>query len=200
MLRTFPRQVTLLLMLSLLAFPAPAQAQKKGGNKAHKKFQKPVKMLIGAIRYGKYDLALKLLDLDQMTRRLNAGHWAKMNAAQRAEFSKHLGTLLKKLSFVKARGLFKHIDAVLYDAPKLGAKQVSIRSTIVVHRAYKKKELVITWFMLKHKRGYRIVDVKTVGESTVAGLREEQIDPLVKEGGVALLLKKMRAKVAEVSK
>ena len=183
--------------LGLMMISPPLPASPKASKKAVKQYQKPVKMLIGAIRYKKDGLALKMLALDEMTHQLCIHHWGKMNADQRKEFSQNLGVLLRKISFPKARDLFKHIDAILYDPPKVKGKQVDLRTTIVVHRSYKKKELVLTWTLFKGKKGWMILDVTTAKQSTIEGLREEQIDPLVKDGGVALLLKKMREKMAE---
>jgi ABC-type transporter MlaC component len=192
------RTLLAVLTLTCLSLTAPplSAAPKKKLTAAEKAFQKPVKVLIGAIRYGKDAMALKMLDLEQMTHQLNIHHWDKMSMAQRREFAVALGTLLRRLSFPKARDVFKHIDAILYDPGKVKGKQVILRNTIVIHRSYKKQEMVLTWTLVKARRGYKILDVKTVGESTIAGIREEQIDPLVKEGGVALLMKKLRQKLA----
>ncbi len=186
----------LLLVFSLC--PAPGFAKPK--KKKTTQYQKPVKMLIGAIRYKKDKMALKLLALEDMTKELNRNHWDKMSAAQKKEFQQNLGILLKKLSFPKARELFKHIDAILYDQPAVKGGRATIKSTIVVHRAYKKKELVITWTLIKKGKKWIILDTKTVGESTMKGIQEDQVDPLVKEGGVKLLLKTMADKVKEVTK
>jgi ABC-type transporter MlaC component len=188
--------VVLTLPCLLLASAPLLAGPKKAAGKADKVYQKPVKMLIGAIRYGKDKLALKMLDLDEMTHQLNLHHWNKMNPSQRMEFSKSLGFLLSKLSFPKARKIFKQIDAILYDPAKVKGNQVTLRNTIVIHRSYKKEELVLTWTLIKGGKGWRILDVKTVGESTLVGIREEQVDPLVKEGGVPLLMKQLREKVA----
>lgn len=199
MVNTMHKIVTVLSVL-LLGL-APAQAQKKGAAGKDEKtteYQKPVKLLIGAIRYQKDDMAIKLLALDVMTRELNTHHLAKMSDAQKKEFETGLGLLLRKLSFPKARELFQHIDAILYEDPKLSGDRATLKSTIVVHRAYKKQELVLVWTLVKKGKAWLILDVETVGESTLEGIREEQVDPLVKEGGVDLLMKKLREKLAEV--
>jgi len=191
----------LIAVAALFAFAlsaAPAEAKGKKKKQKTTQYQKPVKMLIGAIRYKKDKLALKLLALDQMTKELNASHWDEMKPAERKEFEKNLGILLQKLSFPKARDLFKHIDAILYDQPTVKGDRATIKSTIVVHRAYKKKEIVITWTLFKRGKKWLILDTKTVGESTTKGLREDQVDPLVNEGGVKKLLQAMRDKVKEL--
>ena len=188
----------LAVFIALFAFalhPLPAEA--KGKKQKTTEYQKPVKMLIGAIRYKKDAMALKLLALDAMTQELNAGHWAKVKADEKKKFAKNLGILLQKLSFPKARELFQHIDAILYDEPTVKGDRATIKSTIVVHRAYKKTELVITWTLLKKGKKWLVLDTKTVGESTTAGIREDQVDPLFKEGGMKLVLQKMDEKIKE---
>ena len=181
-----------LFAFAIAALPAEAKPKKK---EKTTQYQKPVKMLIGAIRYKKDDMALKLLALDTMTAELNRSHWAKMSADQRKAFEKNLGILLKKLSFTKARDLFKHLDAILYDEPEVKGDRAKIKSTIVVHRAYKKTELVITWTLLKRGKKWLVLDTTVAGESTMEGLRDDQVDPLVKEGGIKLLLQKMEEKI-----
>ncbi len=183
-----------LFAFALTAVPAEAKSKKKKTTE----YQKPVKMLIGAIRYKKDAMALKLLALDQMTQELNINHWAKVDAAQKKRFAKNLAILLQKLSFPKARELFQHIDAILYDEPTVKGDRATIKSTIVVHRAYKKTELVITWSLLKKGKNWLILDTTTVGESTSAGIREDQVDPLFKEGGIKLVLQKMEEKIKEL--
>lgn len=192
------RSLKPLPLVMSLAFCAnaliPTMAEASG---ADKQFQKPIKMLIGAIRYGKDDLALKMLNIDKMSAEVNKNHWGKMSPAEQKEFTAGLGTLIKKLSFPKAREIFKHLDAVLYGKAEVKGKTATIKTTIVIHRAYKKTELVISWTLVKDK-GWKVLDTKTVGESTLKGIREAQVDPLVKEGQVALLMKTLRDKLASV--
>lgn len=188
--------LSLCFALSALTLSAEVEAKKK--KQKTTAYQKPVKMLIGSIRYKKDKVALKMLAVDQMSKELNASHWAKMSAAEKKEFEKNLGILLQKISFVQARKMFKHIDAILYTDPVVKGNRATIKSTIVVHKAYKKKELVLTWTLLKRGKKWLVLDVWTVGESTIKGLREDQIDPLVKEGGVKKLLQAMRDKMKEL--
>jgi len=184
-----------LFAFALAALPAEAKSKKKKKRAKTTQYQKPVKMLIGSIRYKKDDLALKMLALDAMTAGLNKSHWAKMSDAQKKAFKQNLSTLLKKLSFAKARDLFKHLDAILYDEPEVKGDRAKIKSTIVVHRNYKKTEMVITWTLLKKGKKWLVLDTVMAGDSTMEGLREDQVDPLVKEGGVKGLLKAMEDKI-----
>ena len=194
----------LLLVIAVLGFvfsPAGGMAQAKVSKKEAKKLQNPIKVLIGAVRYGKDALGLKQLALDEMSSEMCKTHWAKMSAAQKKEFASNLGTLLRLISFRKSRDLFKHIDAILFDSPKmLGQDRASIRNTIVVHRAYKKQELQLTWILLKKGKKWQILDLRTIGKTTIEKMRTKQIDPLVEKGGVKLLLQKMREMMAKAKK
>ena len=194
----------LLLAVVVIGLCSPASgvlAQARVSKKEAKKLEKPIKVLIGAVRYGKDALGLKQLALDDMSKEMCIKHWSTMSAAQRSEFSKNLGTLLRLISFRKSRDLFKHIDAILFDSHKmLGKGRASIRNTIVVHRAYKKKELQLTWILIKKGKKWQVVDLRTIGKTTIEKMRVKQINPLVKKGGVKLLLQKMREMMAKAKK
>ncbi|MCA9672161.1 MAG: ABC transporter substrate-binding protein [Myxococcales bacterium] len=189
------RIATLGLCLALL-FPAvserPAAAAKDTA------FKKPIKVLIGGVRYGKNALAMKMLDLEAMAATMCGSHWSKMSAGQKAEFQKGIGIIIRKSSFKKARDVFKHIDAVLYGKPAVSGEQARIKTTIVIHRAYKKKELVVNWVLKKTGKRYRILDIEMAGESTLKGIHDEEVQPLIKKGGTSLLLKKLKGKVSSL--
>ena len=70
----------------------------------------------------------------------------------------------------------------------------------VLHRDLKKSEIVIDWVIAKSGGQWKVYDTVMQGESTLAGIRDEQIKPLLKEGGVAAVKKAMNEKVAEISK
>lgn len=167
---------------------------------ADKEVPKVLKRLIGAIRYGKNDLAAKQVAFKPMSERLMGSAWAKMKPAEQAEFVKSLEELIRGLSFKKGHEMFKHLDAVLYDPVRLEGKEAKCKSTIVVHRNYKKTEIVIDYVLVQANGGWQVVDLVMLGESTIEGLREGQILPLLEEGGPATVLKAMRDRVAEVSK
>ena len=56
--------------------------------------------------------------------------------------------------------------------------EVGCQSTIVIHRDLKKTEVVIDWALIEEGGNWKVVDMVWMGESTIAGLREDQVLPL----------------------
>ena len=54
--------------------------------------------------------------------------------------------------------------------------------------------------LIKDAGAYKIVDMILLGEGIIAGIREDQVQPLLSEGGPAKVMETIRKKVAEVSK
>lgn len=160
--------------------------------------QKTLKTLVNAIRYKKDDLALRQLDLDGMGKKLMGDTWSQMDDAQHKTFKQDLGTVLAGLSFTRGRDIFQYLDAVLYAPASFAGDEARCKSTVVIHRELKKKEMPIEWVLSKQSGSYKVVDTIFLGESTAMGVREEQVAPLLKEGGIAGVLKALRAQVAKL--
>ena len=47
---------------------------------------------------------------------------------------------------------------------------------------------------------WKVADTTMLGQSTAEGIREDQVEPLLKEGGVSKVLEALRGKVAELKK
>ncbi len=62
----------------------------------------------------------------------------------------------------------------------------------------KKQELKVKYELVKQSAGYKVIDVAVLGDSMLTGIRDDQIKPLLKEGGWDGVLKAMREKAAEV--
>jgi hypothetical protein len=172
------------------AFAAPTAAEA----------QKPIKTLINGVRYGKYDLALKQLAFAEMVKRLLADNATKFSADEQKELAAGIATIIRADSFPKGKDKFQYLDSVLYEDPRDQGADVVCKSTIVIFNKLKKTELVIDWVLMKAGDAYAIVDMVLLGESTVLGIREDQVLPLFTEGGAAKVMEFLRKKVAEVSK
>ena len=159
--------------------------------------EKTLKTLITAVRYGKDDLATRQIAFSRMAERLLPSTWTTMPDAQRQELSRGIETLVRKNAFKKGRDLFEHLDAVLYDAPRINGPEARCKSTVVVYRNYKKAEIIIDWVLVPDNGQWKVVDTVMLGESTLEGIREDQVNPLLKEGGVNTLLAALRRKLAE---
>ncbi len=165
-----------------------------------KAVQKTLKTLISAVRYGKDDMAAKQLAFNAMAQDLLGATWAKASPAEQKEIVSGLETLLRKVSFPKGREIFQYLDAVLYDPVVVEGGKVKCKSTVVIHRDLKKTELPITWVLVQESGQWKVVDTVSMGDSTAASIREDQVDPLLKEGGVPSLMAALRKKVAEAKK
>ncbi len=179
-----------------LALPGPARADAE----LDKGVQKTLKSLVGAIRYGKDDLAAKQVAFAAMGKALLAEDWQKLSAAEQAEVAAGLETVIRVVSFPKGRDMFQYLDAMLYEPARSEGETARVKSTVVVHRDLKKAEIAIDWVLVKDGGAWKVQDTVMMGESTLAGLRDGQVKPLLQQGGTAAVLKALRDKVAEVKK
>ena len=161
--------------------------------------QKTLKSLIGSIRYGKDHIAAKKISFADMSRELLADDFNKLTANEQKEVISGLEKIIRAISFVKGRSMFKYLDALLFETAKIDGDRARIKSTVVIHRNLKKTEIIFEWIMIKHNGSWKVLDTIMLGESTLKGLREEQVKPLLQKGGTQAVLKALREKVAEVS-
>jgi phospholipid transport system substrate-binding protein len=189
-----------LLVFALVAFvSSSAFAQAPSAAEA----QKPIKTLINAIRYSKDDIAAKQVAFDVMTEKLMDTAWKDTSEKDRADLTSGMEKLIRGISFPAGRDIFKYLDNVVYDAPRAEGSDVKVKSTVVIHRDLKKSEIVIDWVLARSPSNtgggaWKVYDTVMQGESTLAGIREDQVKPLLKEGGTAAVLDAMHKKVAEV--
>jgi phospholipid transport system substrate-binding protein len=191
-----PRTFVALVLSLLFVTPTVARADAE----LDKAVQKTLKSLVGAIRYGKDDMAAKQVAFSGMAKGLLAEDWAKLSPAEQTELVSGLETLIRSISFPKGRDMFQYLDAVLYDPARVEGDTARVKSTVVVHRDVKKAEIGIDWVLVKDGGTWKVLDTVMMGESTLTGLREGQVKPLIQQGGTAALMKAMRDKVAEVKK
>jgi phospholipid transport system substrate-binding protein len=160
---------------------------------------KPLKTVVNSVRYGKDLLALKSFAGEEQGKLLVGEYWAKGTDAQRAEFTKLFLELFGKIAFPKIRKNFENLDTVLYDEPTIEGEKAKIGSTILINHPMKKQELKVTYDMIKGKGGWQVIDVTVKGgNSMLTDIRDDQVQPLLKEGGWDGLLKAMRDKAAEL--
>lgn len=194
MLRLAARPATALVAALLLALPAAAAAPKKD------ELTKPLKTLVNSVRYGKFKSALGLLAVPEQSQMLTADQWAKATDAQKAEFQELFQQLFAKIAFPKVQENFKHLDSMTYDEPKVSedGNKAEIASVILINHPLKKQELKLKYTVLKQGKGWKVLDVKVLGDSMLEGIRNDEVQPILKEGGWEGLLKIMREKAAEL--
>lgn len=185
------RSVPLLaaLVLALPAFATPNEA-----------VSKPVKTVVQSVRYGKDLAALKNFGGEQQAKFLVGDAWDKATEPQRKEFIQVFHNLFAKIAFPKVRDNFKNLASITYEDPEVTGDEAKVASTIVIDHPLKKQELKLKYALAKDKTGWKVVDVAVLGDSMLTGIRDDQVRPLLKEGGWEALMKAMREKDKELEK
>jgi ABC-type transporter MlaC component len=182
------------------AYGAPAP-QNAGGDVAPQDAaaaQKAVRALINAIRYNKDDLAASKLNFKGMASLLLGETWSEATPTQQNDFVHDLKTLVTRTSFPKGREMFAYLDALLFEAAQKCGDTMHVKSVVVVHRNLKKVELPIEWVLAADKGAWQVVDIISMNESTAAGIRSEEVLPLLQEGGLSKLLATLHERVAKL--
>ncbi len=180
----------LVVLFGIAAGPALAASTKDD-------VSKPLKTVVQSVRYGKDLLALKAFAGEDQGAFLLGDDWAKGTDAQKKEFIAVFHTLFAKIAFPKIRKDFENLDTVLYDEPAVKADRAEIASTILINHPLKKQELKVK-YQLVNKGGWKVIDVAVLGDSMLKGIRDDQIVPIMKEGGWDHLLKLMRDRAKEL--
>ena len=159
---------------------------------------RPLKTIINSVRYGKDLAALKMFAGEEQGKMLTADSWGKGTDAQRKEFQELFQQLFAKIAFPKIRKNFENLDTVLYEEPAVTGDTALVASTILINHPLKKQELKVKYQLIKQGAAWKVVDVSVLGDSMLTGIREDQIQPILKEGGWDALIKAMREKSQEM--
>jgi phospholipid transport system substrate-binding protein len=208
--RIFDILALLLALMFVTGLPeSPAYAGKDGpGTKAVKKandtITKLLKKKVAAGSEEEKKLAAKvttsvrdLLDVDELGKQAMVDNWASLTAAQQTEFLTELRGLIEdnyikglraNVSYkIEYKGETKQTDGTLLVKTEIKAKRGKKAITIKVD------------YVLKESGGkYKVFDVKTDGVGLVESYRG-MFNGIMKKGGFAELIKKMKAKRAEVA-
>ncbi|MBL9039086.1 MAG: ABC transporter substrate-binding protein [Archangium sp.] len=174
-----------------LALPALAASPKE-------EVSKPLKTVVNSVRYGKDLAALKLFAGETQGAYLVGDAWAKGTDVQRKTFIELFHQLFGRMAFPKIRKNFENLDTVLYDEPTITGDAAEIPSTILINHPLKKQELKLKYKLVKQGGAWKVVDVAVLGDSMLQGIRDDQVQPILKDGGWDLLLKLMAEKNAEL--
>ena len=185
------RQRMRMTLALIVLLSAPALATPKDD------LSKPLKTIINSVRYGKDLAALKAFAPEEQGKFLVADSWGRGTDAQRKEFQDLFLQLFGKIAFPKIRKNFENLDTVLYEEPVVTGETATMASTILINHPLKKQELKVKYQLVK-QGSWKVVDVAVLGDSMLTGIRDDQIQPLLKEGGWDALLKAMREKVNEL--
>lgn len=157
-----------------------------------------LKIVVGAVRYGRHKLALNFFAGQEQGKMLLESHWEKLSLAQQQEFITLFKTLFAKIALRRVEARFKYLKTIVYDKPEIVGEKATVHSTIVILHALKKQELKLIYNLRKKADGWKVLDVTTLGESMLTGIRDEQIRKIMKKGGWERLIQLMRNRVAQL--
>jgi phospholipid transport system substrate-binding protein len=158
---------------------------------------KPLAAIIGNVRQERDVKALTYFAAEEQGKFLTGEYWAKATPAQQQEFTKGFQEMFAKIAFPKVRKNFEHLATVLYEPPKTEGGKTTVASVISLDHPVKKQELKLKYWVAQEKGQWKVVDVAVLGDSMLEGVRDDQVLPLLKEGGWDKLLKAMKDKLAE---
>ena len=158
---------------------------------------KPVRTLINAVRYNKDTLALTFLDGEQQARMLLGPEWDKAAPAQRTDFVTLFHELFAAMAFPRLREDFVHLETAVYEKADVKGDGAELGSTLVILHPMKKQEIRVR-YRLARAKAWKLVDVTVLGDkSMLTNIRDDQVAPILKEGGLPHLLDLMRKRAAE---
>lgn len=163
--------------------------------------EKPIKTLVNAVRYSKDDLAIKYLDGETQGAFLLEDAWGTGTPEQRKEFVELFHALFAGIAFPAIRENFEHLQSTLYDPATVDAGTTSVLSTILIMHPLKKQELKVKYDLAKAGKEWKVVDVTVIGSgsnSFLTDIRNDQIRPIMKNGGWDNLLKLMRQRLEQI--
>lgn len=190
-----PLGITLVALAATLLVPAPPAEAKVSARKV----KKPIQIFVGAVRYEKNDKALSYVDGPAQGAFLLGDAWKEGTPEQQKKFVKLFHVLFQQLAFPKLKDNLDKIETILYGDPEEDGKFVEITSTLVVLHPMKKQEVKVRYRLSQTKGKYRLVDVTFEGDkSLLTNIRDDQIQPLLKEGGWSGLLEQLEKRAAEI--
>jgi len=191
------------LSLALLSFGllGPTSSQAAIGAAQKKSLEKPVRTLISAVRYGKDDLAIKQLAGASQGEALLPEAWKGASPKDKGLFVERFHGLFAALAFPKLRANFEHLETIVYDKHEQKGGRASLESTLVILHPLKKQEIKVRYDLVKTSKGWQVLDVGILGAgrpSMLIGIRDEQVNPLLEEGGLSGLLAQMQLRLEQV--
>lgn len=169
-----------------------------GQSKAYPEVTQPVKTVIQQIRAGKDDQVFKNVDMYQVSKYLLGADYEKATDQQRTEFNSLFQALFAKIAFPKVRDNFRKLAAINYENPQVAGNEAKLASLVILDNPLKKQEMKLKYSLVKSAQNWKVADVAVLGSSMMESIRNDQVTPLLKEGGMEHLLQVMRGKNKEL--
>jgi phospholipid transport system substrate-binding protein len=182
----------ILLFIFLPILVATGHAQSSGATD----ISATVKKLVTLIRTGDDAQAMKQLDLTAISTFILGSYYNSATEQQRTEFVNLFTTLFSRTAFPKIRETLKDLINITYDNPQIKGTEASIGSTVFIRHPLKTREMKLRYALVKTSLGWKVKDVSVLGDSMLQSIRNDQAQPVLKDGGMDALLKMMRSKIA----
>lgn len=176
-----------------LGAPQPAEAGKSP-------VVRTLRIVVGAVRYGRHKLALKYFAGKAQGKVLLGKHWGQVKAPQRAEFVSLFKTLFAKIALRRVEAKFKYLKTIVYGKPEVKGNTAHVNSTIVILHALKKQEMQLRYTLHKVAGKWKVLDVVTMGDSMLNGIRDKQIYKIWEKGGWKRLITAMRRRAKHLER
>jgi phospholipid transport system substrate-binding protein len=186
--------VTLLLALSLIAFPVTAFAA--GATDALKDKQNELITLLKKPKSADNDKKIEgvfdaLIDYDTLAKESLAGHWDELSEEQRKEFRELLKRLVRNAYRKNLRKTLTY--DVKYTGEDPGKKGVVVHTKAKNKKNAREDEVSIDYALHEVGGKWMVYDIVTEGSSTVSTYRA-QFTKVIKKNGFAELMKKLKKK------
>lgn len=187
------------LVFAVLIFVAPVFSQEE--KQESDPVTKPIKLLLNSVRYEKFDLAASTLDYSpDLGKKLMRESWSRMKPAEQKEMLAAIELVIRYVSFKEAAKDFKYLDSVVYDKPRIKGNTARCKVNIVIYNKVKKDEIITDVELVNKNNEWKIVDMYVLGEGAFDGIYQDEVQPILKKGGIPALMKALRKKVDKVKK
>jgi phospholipid transport system substrate-binding protein len=183
--------------LLLLTFLQISLLTVQGQSKAATEAVTPVKKMIAQIRASQDAQALNQMEMVSISRYLLGAYYDKATEQQRNEFSNLFQSLFARIAFSRVRENFKNLASIYYDPPAISGNEATVASLVIIDNPLKKQEIKMRYTVVKGRAGWQVKDVAVLGSSLLESIRDDQVQPVLKEGGMEHLLQVMRDKKRE---
>lgn len=184
-------KLSLFICFIVLTFIVSIPAQSKKGD--DDPVSKSAKSLIQNIRNSNDAQALRFLDGEAQARYLLGEYFYQAKPAQIKEFINLFQSLVAKIAFPRVRENFKNLESIIYESAEVHGNEARVDSTIFIKHPLKKQETKIRYSLVRTKANWKVFDIEVLGSSMLEDIRDTQVQPELRQGGIDGLLNKMRS-------
>ncbi len=185
-----------LLVISLIAMGGAVQAQAKptGFLKAKDQKLKPLLKNTAKNKGQILKVVNQMLDFDSLCKASLGKHWDTRSDDERKDFSSTLKALIEKNLIDRLKDTSER--KITYESEKLSGDKASVVTLVSSGDDPRAEKTEIEYKLQKKGKKWGVVDMVTDGVSLVNNYRS-QFNKIITEDGWAVLMKKMKDKLAE---